>query len=166
MFESTVSLAPALRQRPSRHHPGAGIAPRGLAAGTLVRTIAGPRRVETLLAGDLLLDVDEQIVEIRAIRKYEARADDLVQVDPSALGLGMAPGRLDRALTIGRGQKLAIQDWRSQVVFGKPALSAAEALIDDINVRKRTDAGALLCELTFERPTVILADGICVLAGV
>ncbi|MGP9791860.1 Hint domain-containing protein [Roseinatronobacter sp. NSM] len=165
MFESTVTLAPALRRKPADPLRGSQIAPAGLAAGTLLRTISGPRRIETLMAGDLLLDVDDQIVEIRSVRKVRGRKDDLIEVNPSALGLGVQPIAAGRALVVGRGQKLAIHDWRSHVVFGKPLLSVAQALVDGVHVRSELAADAELCTLSFDTPTVIQANGILALVS-
>ncbi|MBR3369025.1 MAG: Hint domain-containing protein [Rhodobacteraceae bacterium] len=165
MFENTVTLAPALRRKPVDALRGTQIAPAGLAAGTHVRAISGPRRIETLMAGDLLLDVDDQIVEIRSVRKFKGRKDDLIQVDPSALGLGMQPIPVGQVLIVGRGQKLAIHDWRSHVLFGKPLLTAADALVDGIHVHKELTEDVDLCTLSFDKPTVIQANGIFALVS-
>lgn len=165
MFENIVTLPPALRRKPKNTDLRNKIAPSGFAAGTYIRTITGPRRIETLFAGDLLLDVDDQIVEIRSIRKVTVHKDDVVRVEPSALGLGMPPVGLHHDLTVARGQKLAIQDWRSHVLFGKPVLSSADTLVDGVHVRKVAVSEMQLCTLCFDRPTVIQANGIHALAS-
>ena len=168
MFASAVTLAPVTLAPlpPAAPRP----APRkraiaGFAHGTMVRTVWGPRAVETLMAGDLLLDAKGQIVELRGLRRRRAAAGDLVQVDPSALGLGMAPGDMTRPLVVGAAQKLAIRDWRTEILFGKPALTAARALVDDTNVRPVAGKGRMLVVLEFDSPTVILANGLNALVG-
>ncbi|WFE74032.1 Hint domain-containing protein [Roseinatronobacter sp. S2] len=166
MFENTVTLPPALRRKPQNTYQRNKIVPSGFAAGTYIRTITGPRRIETLFAGDLLLDVDDQIVEIRSIRKFTLHKDDVVKVEPSALGLGMPPDQLSHELIVARGQKLAIQDWRSHVLFGKPVLSSADTLVDGVHIRKVAVSDMQLCAVCFDTPTVIQANGIHALASV
>ncbi len=154
MFATSISLAPPLpRPRASKR----GI--NGFAKGTRLLTIAGPRAVEQIMAGDLLLDADGQIVELRSMIARSARAKDLVQIDPSALGLGTAPGYLDRALIIGADQKLALHDWRTELLYGKPALTTAQALVDGLHVRPgATDMRVY--QPGFDRDCVIMANGL------
>ncbi len=163
MSALSISLAPALplsRSRLPAARPAADDArPQGFARGTQVRTIFGLRRVEAVMAGDLLLDAQGQIVELRAIRQIKARPRDLVRLDPSAMGLGCAPGRLDRALVVGAGQKLAMRDWRTDVLFGKAAMTQAAKLIDGQHVHQHPGP-RVLYELTFDRDCVIEADGL------
>lgn len=165
MFENTVTLSPALRRKPQNTHLRNNIAPSGFAIGTYIRTITGARRIETLFAGDLLLDVDEQIVEIRSIRKFTVQMDDIVKIEPSALGLCIPPVQFRHNLIVAPGQKLAIQDWRSHVLFGKPVLSSADTLVDGVHIRKVAVSDMQLCILCFDKPTIIQANGINALAS-
>lgn len=154
MFATSISLAPPLA-KPRASKPGI----MGFATGTRLLTITGPRAVEQIMAGDLLLDADGQIIELRSMTTRNAKARDLVQIDPSALGLGGAPGFLDRALVIGADQKLALHDWRTELLYGKPALTTAQALVDGLHVRPcATDTK--IYQPGFDRDCVIVANGL------
>ncbi len=148
MFANTITLAPPLSKPKLRD-----IAPQGVAAQTLLRTIIGPRPVDRIMAGDLLIDATGQIVELRGIRKVRARAGELVR-----LKLGAMP-ELNRDLIVGAGQKLALCDWRTDVIFGKPCLSAARCLIDGDTVRAHRMPGTLY-QLSFDTDVVIEANGL------
>lgn len=161
MFASSVTLAPALR--PTAPAARRSVAPAGFAPGTMIRTICGPRPVERLMAGDLLLDADGQIVELRSLRRTRVAARDLVQIDPSAMGLGLAPGDLMRPLVVAAGQCVAISDWRTDVLFGKPALTPARKLVDGVHVHTRAARGGTVISLSFDDPTILLANGLRVL---
>ena len=159
MFAESISLAPPLKApgkfKPALTHPG----PQGFAGETVVRTIFGLRAVSRLVAGDLLLDTQNRMVELRGIRTYRAAPAEVVRVEPSAFGLGLAPGRLDRALVVGAGQKLGVCDWRTEILFSAPALSPASRLVDGVNLH-HADCPVTLFELAFDDDTIITADGI------
>ncbi len=163
MFASSVTLAPALRPAAPTARPKA--APVGFAPGTMIRTIYGAMPVERLMAGDLLLDADGQIVELRAVRRHRVAASDLVQIDPSAMGLGLAPGDLTRPLVLAAGQSVAISDWRTEVVFGKPALTPAQKLVDGVHVHRQAAHSRTVIALSFDKPTIVLANGLRALAS-
>lgn len=154
MFAQTITLAPPLRQK--RAAP-----PTGFARGTMIRTITGPRPVERIMAGDLLLDCTGQIVELRQVTTRRAFARDLVEIHPSAMGLGLAPGRLDRALRLARGTAVALRDWRSELLYGGTALTPAANLVDGLHVT-RPKTGAMLYDLRCDSAVVVQADGLSV----
>lgn len=159
MLATRISLAPPLASRQTILPRPCKSALQGFAKGTLVNTITGPRAIERIMAGDLLLDADGQIVELRSFVMRQAFARDLIHVAPTALGLGLAPGCLDRALVIGRGQKLALHDWRTELLYGKPALTTAQALIDGAHVQPATQ-GAVVYQVRFDRDCVIVVNGL------
>lgn len=156
MFGPTISLAPPLAH-PSAQRPQNNI--QGFAAGTLLRTITGPRAVERIMAGDLLLDVKGQIIELRSLRQFRAKARDLVAITPAALSLGLAPAQRRAPLVVGAGQKLAMRDWRTDVIYATPALTEAQRLVDSVTIQ-RPGVGAMLYQLGFDCDCVVVADGI------
>lgn len=164
MFENAVTLAPALRKPPHPASKRKVPVPAGLAAGTHIRTVTGPRRIETLMAGDLLLDIDDQIVEIRSVRKFTVQGDELVRIAPSTFGARASHNPAD-TLLVTQDQKLAVQDWRSHIIFGKPVLSPADTLVDGIQVCTVRVKNMQFCALSFDTPTVIEANGIYALAS-
>lgn len=162
MFADSISLAAPLKPRPKVQPCLTHAGVQGLAAGTIIRTIFGLRPVERLMVGDLLLDTRNRMVELRSMRKHRAAAGDIVRVEPSAFGLGLAPGRMDRALVVGAGQKLGVCDWRTEILFSAPALSPASRLVDGVNLH-HADSPAVLYELGFAQDTIITADGMTTL---
>lgn len=154
MFATTISLAPPL----ARPAPRVTALP-GFARGTMLQTITGPRAVERIMAGDLLLDHDGQIIELRSLRQRRVLACDLVEITPAALGLGQAPVPGQQSLIVGAGQKLGMRDWRAELIYGKPVLTKAELLIDQVTVDRPED-GAMLYRPGFDRDCVILANGL------
>lgn len=156
MFTTTISLAPPLaRPKPRQHDTRL----QGFAAGTRLQTITGPRAVERIMAGDLLLDADGQIIELRSICRRQASAPDLVEISPAALGLGLTPAQRPAALIVGRHQKLGMRDWRTDLIYGKPAMTEAQSLVDSVTVQ-RPVRGAALYDLGFDRDCVVLANGL------
>jgi hypothetical protein len=144
-----ISLAPPLRL-PSTVETR----PEGFARGTLITTIFGPRPVERLMAGDLLRDAAGRIVELRSMGTVRAGAEELVRLTPSQ----NVPG-LERALVVGAGQKLELQDWRTDVLYGQGALTAAAAMVDGQDVRF-LNTPRLLYQLGLDEEGVILANGL------
>lgn len=156
MYSTTISLAPPL----ARSKPRARItALPGFAAGTMLRTITGPRAIERIMAGDLLLDADDQIIELRSLRHRIARPSELVEITPAALGLGLAPSLRQTSLIVGAGQKLGMRDWRSALIYGQPTLTQALALVDEVTVQ-RPERSAMLYRLGFDRDCVVVANGL------
>ncbi|TVP72219.1 MAG: hypothetical protein EA339_07410 [Rhodobacteraceae bacterium] len=153
MFAHTITLAPPLR-RPRARKPDAL---QGFARDTRIATITGPRPIERIMAGDLVLDTKGQIVELRGIRKATAAIGDLVQ-----LRAGSDEMRPERDLTVGAGQKLGLRDWRSDLIFGKPCLIASRNMVDGQSVRSISATG-LLYQLIFDTDVVIVANGLAAL---
>lgn len=160
MISDSVSLAPFLGVSVKRKPAARGGAVTGFATGSLIRTIFGPCRVEALMAGDLLLDATGQIVELRGIRKRRVQARDSIQLAPTVLGLGRTPGRLDRPLVVGAGQKLVMRDWRSEILFAKPAMTTARALVDGVHIRRGAAGHVTLHQLQLEQGCLLVVDGL------
>lgn len=157
MYATTISLAPP---PPKRAAPRKRItALPGFAAGTLLRTIAGTCAIEQIMAGDLLVDADGQIVELRSIQSYRAEASELVEITPPAMGLGLAPALRNSSLVVGAGQKLGMRDWRTDLLYGKPAMTLAKSLIDCVLVHQPL-SGATLYRLGFDTDCVVIANGL------
>lgn len=162
MFASQVTLAPLPPRRVACPKP---VAPVGFGLGSMVRTVWGLRRVESLMAGDLLLDAQGNMVELRAVRRKQVAGRALVQIAPSAMGLGLAPGDLSRPLVVAAGQPVAVRDWRTEVLFGGAALAPAQSLLDGVTVTRLNTGKRVVVELGFDAPVVLLVNGLNVGAG-
>jgi hypothetical protein len=140
MFAGNISLSPALAPRkPLVRATGAT---EGFALGTRLRSVVGPRRVEDLRVGDLLLDRNARVITLQSIRRHED-GPELVQIDPTAFGLGVHPARLHPKLVVGAGQRLGVRDWRTDILFGAASLTPARALVDGVHVHRMAQAAAL-----------------------
>ncbi len=159
MFADNISLAPALKPCPAAAVTPRSARPSGFAHGTRLRTVFGMRRVEDLKTGDLLLDTDSRVLELRTIRQITPAAGHLIQIDPSAFGLGLQPARLHDTLLVGAGQALGMRDWRTDILYGAAALVPAYRLVDDIHIH-RSRATAPLLQLGFDRDGVVCANGL------
>ncbi len=149
MVAYNISLAPPLR-KPARP----ATRPQGFARGTLVRTIFGQRPVERLMAGDLLLDTDGQLVTLRALRQVRVEPEDLVRIAPGEA----APG-LERALIVGADQKLALRDWRTDLIYGSGVMACAAQMVDGRSLRQLKVARQLF-QLEVGSDCVIHANGL------
>lgn len=88
------------------------------ADGTLIQTPKGPRKVETLVQGDLVVTLDRGPQPIRWIgvqhRFYQPGQDDLVVIEPGALGQGTPKKRL----RLSRQHRVFIRSRIAQRMFG------------------------------------------------
>ncbi len=163
MSAHSITLAPPLPasapRAPRARAEGGHNTACGVARGTRIRTIFGLRRVEEVMAGDLLLDARGQILVLRAVQRRQLRGRALVRIAPSVLGLGGVPGQLDRALLVGAGQQLALRDWRTEVLFGKPALTRSANLVDGVHVTHHAGP-RVVYDLRLDQHAVIEVDGV------
>jgi hypothetical protein len=141
MFAGNISLSPALipRKPLARRLDGR----EGFVGGTRLRSVVGPRRIEDLRVGDLLLDRNARVITLHSICIQDRGAEDCVEIHPSAFGLGVQPQRLHAKLVVGAGQRLAIRDWRTDILFGAATLSPARALVDGVHVQSVRSAAPL-----------------------
>jgi len=133
--------------------------------GTLIDTPAGPRRIETLVPGDLVLTRDHGPQPLRWIGKTRLTAADLraaphhrpVRISAGALGDGLPL----RPLTLSPQHRLLISGWRAELLFGEvEVLVPALALVGDRAARV-TDLpeGVVYLHLLFDHHEVISAEG-------
>jgi hypothetical protein len=92
------------------------------------------------MAGDLVLDADGHVHELRAIRKIAVAGDKVVRLARA----GRAP------LVLGAEQTVVVQDWRTEVLFGAPTLCPAARLVDGGKVRRGQPSDATLLVLSFD----------------
>ncbi len=149
MVAHSISLAPPLRKSAPAEERLLGFG-----RGTLLRSVFGLRPVERLMAGDLLLDAEGQLIELRAIRQMRAAPGDMVRLVPSESLPGLA-----RPLFVGAGQKLELRDWRAELLYGQGALTRAVRMVDGQRVR-RLATPRQLYQLSFDAGCVILANGL------
>lgn len=117
-----------------------------VARGTLIETKAGPKRVETLNPGDLIVTMDGPARPVRWIGSRKVLGPEL-RSDPSLRPIRIAKGALGhqlpkRELTVSPQHRILVADWRAEIFFGRDeVLVPAKALLNDttIQVDRKTD---------------------------
>lgn len=133
--------------------------------GTLIETLDGPRPVETLRAGDLILTRDNGPQPLRWLGMARLTQADLaarpqhapVRIAQGALGEGLPR----RALTLSPQHRLLVTGWRAELLFGEPeVLVPAVSLVGDQVTQHAPDGGEVLyLHLLFDRHEIVLAEG-------
>lgn len=129
---------------------------RGLAAGTVVLTLAGALPVEHLTAGDRII-TRSGARTLRAIRSEAVASARMVRVSASALGIDQP----EDDLLLASDQPVLIRDWRAKAMKGvSQAMMPVSALVDGEYIRTEAVSGARIFTLEFDAPVVIYAGGL------
>jgi hypothetical protein len=161
-----IGLASTMRWEPGREHPGDGAPlPEALAAvvtGTLIDTPDGPRRVETLMAGDAVTTLGNGSRPLRWVGRRRVEPVEML-AHPGLRPVVFGPGSLGNAreLLVSPQQRVLIDDWRAAVYFGEDrVLVGAQALVDDQAARMiLPPEGVEYVMLLCDRHEVLLAEG-------
>lgn len=126
------------------------------AAGTLIEAQGGPRPVETLSVGDLVLTADNDFQPIRWIgqRAVIGRGN----MTPILIRAGALGNYRD--LLVSPQHRMLIADWRAEMYFAKPqVLVAAKHLVNGTTIRPAPRDRITYVHLAFDRHEVIYAEG-------
>ena len=130
--------------------------PNALTAGTVVLTLDGALPVEFLSPGDRVITRDSGFAKLVDI-KVTKRKVPAVGIRAGSLG----NSRPDRDAVFPASQNILIRDWRAKAIFGRAqALVPASRLVDGEFVSNLGDVEMTLCELIFDTPHIVYADGI------
>lgn len=136
------------------------------AAGSLIDTALGPRPVETILEGDLIVTQANGLQPVRWIGRRILDSLDLAR-HPQLLPVRIAAGALGDGLpycdlALSPQHRVQISDWRSELYFGAPdVLVAVKHLVDGAGVRVVDDAPTVTYfHLLFDRHEIIRANGL------
>lgn len=134
----------------------------GLASGTYVLTVQGPRPVQELRLGDQIVTSGGQVAELRAITRQNIDKTALFSVQPDALG----QGRPALETRMSPGQHVMVHGWRAQVLFGgDAALVPIWRLADGRFVAEQAPDAAQVFELHFDSDVILHVNGLEVGAG-
>lgn len=132
-------------------------------AGTLIDTVDGPRAIETLAEGDLVLTRDNGPQPIRWIGATTLTADELtaqrhlrpVRIQKGTLGN-------DRDLVVSPQHCILIDDWRAELHFGlDTVLIPAKALVNGETVTQESgDQPVTYLHLYFDMHQIVCSEGI------
>ena len=126
------------------------------AAGTVIETGDGPRAVETLRPGDLIVTADHGLQPLRWIgQRAVPGTGHLAPVRFAARTLGNR-----RDLLVSPQHRMLLQDWRAEMYFGRAqVLVAAKHLVNGTTIRHAPQARITYVHLAFDRHEVIFAEG-------
>lgn len=128
----------------------------GLISGTGIYTAEGVIPVEYLTAGDRIITRDNGVVRLRALRRGRVTIRPVVV---KAGSLGFEAGEAD--IAVPPLAKLHIRDWRAKTMKkAATANIAAKDLVDGEFISYGPEETVQVCELLFERPQTVYADGL------
>ena len=133
----------------------------GLLAGTMVMTLEGELPVEHLSPGDRVITRDCGMAVLADVTVTEAA---IAPMEVKAGSLGHT--RPDRDTALAPGARLHIRDWRAEAMFGTATADVpARRLADGEFIAEGVKRPVRIFDLVFDRPHIIYADGLELLAG-
>jgi hypothetical protein len=128
----------------------------GLAEGTEVMTLRGPRAVEKLRAGDRIV-TRAGALRLAGVERAAAGSARLMRISAAAL----APDRPEADIVVAADQPILVRDWRAPALAGaERAMIPAARLADGEYIRTEPPRDLGLYVLRFETPAVIYAQGL------
>ncbi|WP_417249817.1 Hint domain-containing protein [Celeribacter sp.] len=124
--------------------------------GTRIETPYGPRKIEDLRAGDLILTLDHGPQPLRWIGSREVPAEG--RFAPIEIGAG-AIGN-DAALTVSPQHRMLLNGWRAEILFDTDEVFApAKYLVNDSTIRRRTRGTVEYFHMMFDTHEVVFSEG-------
>ncbi|MEM9009899.1 MAG: Hint domain-containing protein [Pseudomonadota bacterium] len=132
-------------------------------AGTRLDTPDGPRAIETLAVGDLVLTADAGPHPVRWTGTRELTALELAarpHLRPIRIRAGALGNRRD--ILVSPQHRILIADWRAELLFGEAEVFApALALLNGRSiVRQGAGAGATYVHVLFDDHQIVFTDGL------
>lgn len=124
--------------------------------GTRIDTPTGPRRIETLAAGDLVCTHDGAPKPLRWIgRTTVAARDKLAPIE-------FAPGSIGntRTLLVSPEHRMLLTGWQAEIFFGQPEmLMAAKHFVNGTTIRRRPGGVVTYLHMLFDDHELVISDG-------
>ncbi len=137
-------------------HAGLGAQIVCFAEGTRIETPDGPRRVETLTEGDLVVTRDHGAQPLRWTGSRRVPA--LGPLAPIVIPAGRLDN--DRDLVVSPQHRLLIGDWRAELLFGQTeVLVRASDLVDGDGIHRRPGGHVTYHHLLFDAHEIVYAEG-------
>ncbi|WP_299351825.1 Hint domain-containing protein [uncultured Shimia sp.] len=132
--------------------------------GTLIDTPHGPRPVESLIAGDLVLTRDGGAQAIRWVGRTEValhNPETAQKFQPIRIAAGaFGPGVPDRDILVSPMHRILIEHRDAELLFGEPeVLCSANALINDFSIRREAVDRVGYIHLLFDTHQVVTSSG-------
>jgi hypothetical protein len=128
----------------------------GIAAGTMVLTLAGTMPVEFVAPGDRVI-TRSGARTVTAVEMAVVKQATMIRISEGVLG----KDRPEADTLVAPKQPILIRDWRAKALSGlDQAVMAAERLVDGEYIRAEVQAEARIVTLHFAEPQVIFAAGL------
>lgn len=128
----------------------------GFAAGAVIMTLDGEKKVEDLRPGDRVITRDTGMAILKDIPVQTLRTR-AIRVQAGSLG----HTRPVRDVLLPAGQSLLIRDWRAEAMFGsKRAVVQISQLVDGEFITDEGEADLTLYTLDFDTPHIVYVDGL------
>ncbi len=126
-------------------------------AGTLIETQKGPKAIETLDVGDMILTRDAGYQPLRWLGKTAAAAQgDLAPIVIRAGSLGNTED-----LVVSPQHAVLVEDWRAELLYGAPdVLIRAKDLLGHDGIYRKPGGIVTYCHVLFDAHQLVKAGGI------
>ncbi len=125
-------------------------------AGTLIATVYGPRKVEDIAIGDLVLTRDNGVQPVRWTGK--SQVSGWGKFAPIRIMKGTLGNQRD--LLVSPQHRLVIEDWRAQLFLGQDEVFCPAArLVNGDTIHRAPRAQVTYVHIMFDRHEVIYAEG-------
>ncbi|MEL7090966.1 MAG: Hint domain-containing protein [Pseudomonadota bacterium] len=126
-------------------------------AGTMIETAEGPRAVESLRAGDMVLTHDDGLQPLRWIGTRTVRAE--AQFAPIHIRAGTFGAHAD--VMVSPLHRVLVRDSVAELLFGEAeVLIAAKDLVNDRSVRRVPGGQVTYVHLMFDAHQVVFTEGL------
>ncbi|MEO0913229.1 MAG: Hint domain-containing protein, partial [Pseudomonadota bacterium] len=128
--------------------------------GAMIATPEGPRAIETLAAGDLVITRDHGAQPLRWVGSRRVLAEEPalrpVRIRAGALGQGLP----ERDLVVSRHHGMLVTGWRAALLFDAgEALVAAVDLVNDSTITLEPAGEVEYFHLLFDAHQIVMAEG-------
>lgn len=135
-------------------------------AGTRIETPDGPRRVEELRPGDLVLTADDGPQRVRWVGRRTLTRQEMLQ-DPrlwpvTILAGALGPSRPRRDVAVSRQHRILLTGWACELHFGEPeVLVPAHRLVNGRTIRLDPPSGDVTyVHFLCDRHQIVSAEGL------
>jgi hypothetical protein len=141
----------------SSNLPVGSLGPPCFTVGTLIATVDGPRLIETLKPGDLILTADHGVQQLRWIGGTTLRKPG--EHSPIRFKVGVLGN--NRVLTVSPQHRMLVVGWKAQLFYGQDAvLVAAKHLVNGTSITQLDVDSVQYLHLLFDRHELLLAEGV------
>lgn len=136
------------------------------AGGTIIDTALGPRPVESIREGDLIVTQDNGLQPVRWIGKRRLDSIDLMRhphMHPIRVNAGALPdGAPYMDLSLSPQHRIQISDWRAEFLFAEDqVLVAAKHLVNGVDITVDDKVAAVTYyHLLFDEHEILTANGV------